>query len=75
MIRVIEMRRALLCKYRGLCGTVPMFMIEIKALRTSGYIFSVKRVCGPYNLTHDSGRVTQICVFNTVKLGTFASSP
>ena len=26
------------------------------------------------NLTH-SGRVTQICVFNTVKLGTSASSP
>ena len=25
-------------------------------------------------LTH-CGRVTQICVFNTVKLGTFASSP
>jgi len=28
-----------------------------------------------YNLTHYSGRVTQICVFNTVKLGTSASSP
>jgi len=27
------------------------------------------------NLTHKSGRVTQICVFNTVKLGTSASSP
>jgi len=27
------------------------------------------------NLTHYSGRVTQICVFNTVKLGTSASSP
>jgi len=27
------------------------------------------------NLTHNSGRVTQICVFNTVKLGTSASSP
>ena len=27
-----------------------------------------------YNLTH-CGRVTQICVFNTVKLGTSASSP
>jgi len=26
-------------------------------------------------LTHISGRVTQICVFNTVKLGTSASSP
>jgi len=26
-------------------------------------------------LTHNSGRVTQICVFNTVKLGTSASSP
>jgi len=26
------------------------------------------------NLTH-CGRVTQICVFNTVKLGTSASSP
>jgi len=26
-------------------------------------------------LTHYSGRVTQICVFNTVKLGTAASSP
>ena len=26
-------------------------------------------------LTHYSGRVTQICVFNTVKLGTSASSP
>jgi len=25
-------------------------------------------------LTHYSGRVTQICVFNTVKLGTSASS-
>ena len=28
-----------------------------------------------YSLTHYSGRVTQICVFNTVKLGTSASSP
>ena len=26
-------------------------------------------------LTHNSGRVTQICVFNTVKLGTSVSSP
>ena len=26
-------------------------------------------------LTHNSGRVTQICVFNTVKFGTSASSP
>jgi len=26
-------------------------------------------------LTHNSGRVTQICLFNTVKLGTSASSP
>ena len=26
-------------------------------------------------LTHYSGRVTQICIFNTVKLGTSASSP
>ena len=26
-------------------------------------------------LTHNSGRVTQICVFNTVKLGTSARSP
>jgi len=26
-------------------------------------------------LTHNSGRVTQICVFNTLKLGTSASSP
>jgi len=26
-------------------------------------------------LTHYSGRVTQVCVFNTVKLGTSASSP
>jgi len=26
-------------------------------------------------LTHYSGRMTQICVFNTVKLGTSASSP
>jgi len=26
-------------------------------------------------LTHNSERVTQICVFNTVKLGTSASSP
>ena len=26
-------------------------------------------------LTHNSGRVTQICVFNTVKPGTSASSP
>ena len=26
-------------------------------------------------LTHYSGRVTQFCVFNTVKLGTSASSP
>jgi len=26
-------------------------------------------------LTHYSGLVTQICVFNTVKLGTSASSP
>ena len=27
------------------------------------------------SLTHYSGRVTQICVFNTAKLGTSASSP
>ena len=26
-------------------------------------------------LTHNSGRVTQVCIFNTVKLGTSASSP
>jgi len=26
-------------------------------------------------LTHNSGGVTQICVFNTVKLGTSATSP
>ena len=26
-------------------------------------------------LTHNCGRVTQICVFNTVKLGTSPSSP
>jgi len=26
-------------------------------------------------LTHNSRRVTQICVFNTVKLGTSTSSP
>ena len=30
---------------------------------------------GKMLLTHNSGRVTQICVFNTVKLGTSASSP
>jgi len=30
---------------------------------------------GVATLTHYSGRVTQICVFNTVKLGTSASSP
>jgi len=36
--------------------------------------FSVfKQVVSPF-LTH-CGRVTQICVFNTVKLGTSASSP
>jgi len=29
----------------------------------------------PNTLTHYSGRVMQICVFNTVKLGTSASSP
>jgi len=29
----------------------------------------------PVILTHYSGRVTQICVFNTVKLGTSATSP
>jgi hypothetical protein len=51
MIRVIKMHRALHCKYRGLCGTVPMFVIEIKPSRTSGYIFSVKRLCCSYNLT------------------------
>ena len=36
------------------------------------------RICltaGVNLLTHNSGRVTQICVFNTVKLGTSASSP
>jgi len=30
---------------------------------------------GTEMLTHNSGRVTQICVFNTVNLGTSASSP
>jgi len=41
-------------------------------------IFGSKRdeVTGEWRkLTHYSGRVTQICVFNTVKLGTSASSP
>ena len=54
MIRVIEMRRALLCKYRGLCSTVPIFVIQIKPSRTLEYIFSVKRVCGSYNVTKHS---------------------
>jgi len=51
---VIEMRRALLCKYRGLCSTVLMFMIQIKPSRTSEYIFSVKRICGSYSVTKHS---------------------
>ena len=34
-----------------------------------------QRRTGAIILTHNSGRVTQICVFNTVKLGTSASSP
>jgi len=41
---------------------------------------SLKKVFKAYKyndilLTHNSGQVTQICVFNTVKLGTSASSP
>ena len=35
----------------------------------------VHTVMSTVYLTHYSGRVTQICVFNTVKLGTSASSP
>ena len=34
-----------------------------------------REATGTVSLTHNSGRVTQICVFNTVKLGTSASSP
>jgi len=33
-----------------------------------------RKNCSCHNLTH-CGRVRQICVFNTVKLGTSASSP
>jgi len=40
----------------------------------TGGDFTINRVLKPVCLTH-CGRVTQICVFNTVKLGTSASSP
>jgi len=48
--------------------------IDSRHLRTIKFYYS------PTNaqvvvLTHYSGRVTQICVFNMVKLGTSASSP
>jgi len=37
------------------------------------YVMNVA-LTGMFHLTH-CGRVTQICVFNTVNLGTSASSP
>ena len=55
-------------EYKRPCGR------EIaKSAMSMGFVF----VASLYKrlLTHCSGRVTQICIFNTVKLGTSASSP
>ena len=41
---------------------------------TTMYKFGNSKI-NMWHLSHNSGRVTQICVFNMVKLGTSASSP
>ena len=46
----------------------------LSSKKTCNSVFDVKVWLTHYMLTH-CGRVTQICVFNTVKLGTSASSP
>jgi len=46
-------------------GSFHSLVFACKELHNKGY----------YLLTHYCGRVTQICVFNTVKLGTSVSSP
>jgi len=61
-----------------------MFMQEVNAAGKSNYLFiyvhliHINQIYSHFKylsltLTH-CGRVTQICVFNTVKLGTSASS-
>jgi len=49
-----------------------LFRMLCKEKKTFVHVFLVRLFCR--FLTH-CGRVTQICVFNTVKLGTAASSP
>jgi len=53
----------------------PEHVLRSKATRCSKYEKSSFREQYWPVLTHNSGRVTQICVFNTVKLDTSASSP
>ena len=54
--------------YRTTCTGVDVSQVQtVKYLNNKNYSILI--------LTHNSGRVKQICVFNTVKLGTSASSP
>jgi len=59
-------------------GHVPKITLSLsKKCETCTMVSTDSASSGPLNLvlTHYSGRVTQNCVFNTVKLGTSASSP
>jgi hypothetical protein len=57
-------------------GTLKVNWWQAKTLGTIFLVFEIKNVnfTTKVFLTH-RGRMTQICVFNTVKLGTSASSP
>ena len=64
-------RRVALCCYRpAYTSLITPRLVHIQYVPTKDRIYDR----GPIILSH-CGRVTQICVFNTVKLGTAASSP
>ena len=75
-VRYVLVQYAAVCYFGRLYVCVPGVLVLVK----SGHrIFKNVFKCFKYScelvfLTH-CGRVTQICVFNTVKLGTSASSP
>jgi len=76
----VNLHAAILCvPFPTSCPALSIFMQLFFVYFLQHLIFSLAlaEIFFPssWPLTHYSGRVTQICVFNTVKLGTSASSP
>ena len=57
------------------------FQASVRVVKTKSSLFEIQEIesiqlcVEPRNVLTHCGRVRQICVFNTVKLGTSASSP